>query len=426
MPALRAPGLSTRPRALNVATRASCARWSLTAALTSALAIGCADAGAAGGTATGGPGLAGNRDVALGVALNPERAGMAAVARGVELAVSTLNTEPATRARHVHFVVRHTPHGVTGAVAAAERLRDDPAVIGIVGDAESGRTLDALPVIDDAEHDGAHALAAITPTATSAALAGRSPWLFRLSPDDETASRAVAAYATDSLGARRAAVIYRNDSYGRDWAAAFARAFERRGGTLVVRDPYLAGVTSWPVYARYIAARHPDVLLFPGSAEDAAELLRALRAAGDRTPVIGGDAVASLVDSAQFAGLRYAVPFTADAATRPGAPAPGRAFVARYQARYGERPGVRAAMAYEGAMLLGRATLAVDPAAPDRRRRVRDWLAALGRTAPAVPGVVGPIAFDPRHGVTGRGITIATVRAAVPAAVPAATRGTRR
>lgn len=350
-------------------------------------------------------------EVVIGIALNPERPGMAAIEHGVALAIQTLAADPATRAAHVRFAIRGTPHGITGAVAAAQRLRDDPAVIGIVGDAESGRTLDALPVIEDAAHAGARAVAAVTPTATSVALAGRSPWLFRLSPDDETASRAVAAYVADSLGAQRAAVIYRNDAYGRDWAAAFARTFERQGGTLVVRDPYLAGVTEWPVYARYIASRHPDVVLFPGSADEAAALLRAMRTAGDRTPVLGGDAVAPLADSAEFAGTRYAVPFTAAAAGRPGASTAARAFVARYVARYGERPGVRAALGYEAALLLGHAALAVDLHAPDRRRQIRDWLGSLGQGTPAMRGIAGPIAFDARHGVVGRGVTIATVTA---------------
>lgn len=397
MPALRVPG------------RPPHSARAITCFVNALILAGCAQACA---RAAAAPQRTAAQDVAIGVALNPDRPGMIAVERGVALATQTLAAEPAVSARGIRFVVRGTPHGISGAVAAAERLRDDPAVIGIVGDAESGRTLDALPVIEDAANGGARAVAAVTPTATSAALAGRSAWLFRLSPDDESASRAVAAYVADSLGARRAAVVYRNDSYGRDWATAFARAFERRGGTLVTRDPYLAGVTDWPVYARYLASRRPDVLLFPGSADDAASLLRALRAAGDHTPMLGGDAVAPLADSAEFAGARYAVPFTAAAATRPGASPEARAFVARYVARYGERPGVRAAMGYEAALLLGRAALAVDLAAPDRRRQVRDWLAALGHATPAVRGVAGPIAFDARHGVVGRGVTIATVAAA--------------
>ena len=406
MPAPRVPGSSLH--------RARAIRHVLNAAILASCAHACARAAAAPDRAATPASAATPREIAIGITLNPDRPGMAAIARGVELATAMLATQPEVRARHLRFTVRTTPHGVTSAVVAAERLRDDPAVVGIVGDPESGRTLDAVPVLEDVEHDGAHAVAAVTPTATSAALAGRSPWLFRLSPDDEAASRAVAAYVADSLGARRAAVIYRDDAYGRDWASAFARAFGHRGGTLAARDPYLAGVTDWTVYAQYLAARHPDVILFPGSADDAAAFLRALRAAGNHTPLLGGDGIAPLADSVEFAGTRYAVPFVAAAAAHPGATPEARAFVASYTARYGEQPGVRAAMAYEAALLLGRAALSVDLDSPNRRARVRDWLASLGRSTPAMRGVAGPIAFDARHGVIGRGVTIAVVPALAP------------
>jgi branched-chain amino acid transport system substrate-binding protein len=346
--------------------------------------------------------------VRIGVAI-PDRPGMAAITQGAELALETLAADPRARALGVRFALRVTPPAVRSAVAAAERLRDDPAVIGIVGDAESGRTLDALPVIEDAAGDGARALVAITPTATSPALAGRSPWLFRLSPGDDAASRHVATYARTALGARRAAVVYRADSYGRDWAAAFVRAFVADGGAVVARDPYLRGVTDWPIYARALAGARPDVVLFPGSANDAAALLRALRAAGVSAPLIGGDAVAPLADSAEFAGARYAATFTAEWAASAAAPPAARAFAARYRARFGERPGVRAALGYEAALLLGQAALAVDLGAPDRRRRVRDHLVALGRTAPHADGVIGPVAFDARHGVAARAVLVATV-----------------
>jgi hypothetical protein len=62
--------------------------------------------------------------------------------------------------------------------------------------------------------------------------------------------------------------------------------------------------------------------------------------------------------------------------------------------------------------------VAVDLAAPDRRRQVRDWLARLGHGTPAIPGVAGPIAFDARHGVAGREITLATVDAGSAAGAP--------
>jgi branched-chain amino acid transport system substrate-binding protein len=384
------------------------------ALLGGALAAGACRGGGAPARASGAP----VDTIAIGIALNPERPGMEAIHQGVDLAVATLNADTAVRARGIVFAAVRTPRGLTSAVRAAERLRDHPRVAGVVGDAESGRTLDALPVYEDMDGRGRRAVVAISPTATSAALAGRSPWLFRLSPSDETASRGMAAFAADSLRARRAAIVYRNDSYGRDWSASFARTYRARDGALVSRDPYVAGVTEWEPYAAYLATLAPDLVLFPGSAEHAGPFLRALRRAGLRAPVLGGDALAPLADSTEFAGVHYAVAFVAEQAATPAA----RAFVERYAARFGAPPGVRAALAFEAALLLGRAATAVGPDAPRRRAEVRDWLAALGRSQPPFPGVAGPIAFDAKHDVVGRGVVVARVPAATTVAAAETSR----
>jgi branched-chain amino acid transport system substrate-binding protein len=347
------------------------------------------------------------RELVIGVTLNPQRAGMESIDRGVELAVATLNAElernPAP-GRVARFALRRTPRHVTSAVQAAGLLRDDPAVVGIVGDAESGRTLDAISIIEDAAGDGASALVAVSPTATSPALSGRSPWLFRVCPSDEVSSRAAARYAADTLGARRAAVIYRNDPYGRDWAATFERAFQERGGTLVLRDPYVAGVTEWAALAGYVGRLDADVLLFPGSAEDAAALHRALRAAGVRIPVIGGDPVSGLAALPEFAGVRYLTAFLPERVEGVEA----RAFIEHYTRRFGTPPDLRAAMAYDAATVIGRAAMAVG----GDRARVRDWVAGVGTAHPAIDGVAGPVAFDARHDVVARTVHVATVRAA--------------
>jgi branched-chain amino acid transport system substrate-binding protein len=305
---------------------------------------------------------------------------------------------------------------MTSAVEIATALRDDPNVVAIVGDAESGRTLDAIPVYEDVEHGGAHAVAAISPTATSPALTARSAWVFRVTPNDVAISQATAAYLADSLGARRAAVVYRNDSYGRDWAATFVRAFKARGGNVVQRDPYVAGITEWAPIAAYTGRSGADVILFPGSAEDAADYLRALRTAGVRIPFIGGDAVAPLASRPEFAGARYATPYAAEHAPRTPT---STAFMSAYKARWHEPPTARAALAYDATLVIGRATLA----AGADRRRVREWIAAVGTTHPGIAGATGTVSFDASHDARDRVVTIATVGGA--AAPNASARGAR-
>jgi branched-chain amino acid transport system substrate-binding protein len=338
--------------------------------------------------------------VRIGIALNPTRSGMASIDEGVELAVAHLNARRGTAAP---FAARRAPRQLTSAVQIAAVLRDDPAVVGVVGHPESGSTLEALPVYEDLEGGGRRAVVAVSPTASSPALSGRSRWLFRVCPTDLAASEAVARYVVDSIGARRAAVVYRNDSYGRDWTRSFGAAYRAAGGTVVQRDPYVAGATEWAAYAAYMRQQGAEVLLFPGDADDAAHAIRALRAVGAAPAFVGGDAASGLEEqAAEFAGAHYTAFFDARQATAPEA----RRFVDAFRARFGHVPDQRAALAYDAAMVIGQAVLERGP----DRRRVRDALAAIDTSRPSA-GVAGPIAFDARHDVVGRSVVVATVGA---------------
>ncbi len=325
---------------------------------------------------------------------------MHTVYRGVELAIAQLNTERKPGARR--FVMRKTPDDMTSAVQVATLMRDDPSVVGVVGHPESGTTLDAAPIYRDAEHDGRNAVVAVSPTATSAAVSGKSPWLFRVCPSDVAASREVARYVVDSLRVRRVSVIYRNDAYGKDWTTAFATAFQERGGTIVQRDPYLPGNTEWDAYALYVKQLGVEVLLFPGGYEDAEPAIRALRAVGARPTFIGGDAVSGLESKAgEFAGAKYTAFFLPSRATTPEA----RAFVERYQKVHRELPDQRAALSYDAALLIGRAVIEVGA----DRRKVRDFIEQVGRSRPELRGAAGSVKFDERHDVVDKPIYIHTV-----------------
>lgn len=338
--------------------------------------------------------------IGIGVAYDPSPAGMASVSRGVTLAVEQLNRTP----NGPRFAARTNTTGIVSAVQIATELRDDPGVVGVVGHSESGATLDALAVYEDAEGAEAKALVAVSPTATSPRLSGRSRWFFRVCPSDLAASRAVARYALDSLGARRAAIVYRNDSYGRDWTKEFVAVFTAGGGAIVQRDPYLAGITEWEAYAGYMRAQRADVFLFPGSLEDAELAIRELRSIGADIPFIGGDAASALAASGrEFAGARYTAFFDAREAASPEA----KAFVATFRARFGTVPDQRAALAYDAAMLIGEAARA----AGADRKLIRNHLERLGRDLPAVAGVAGVISFDEMHDPRDKRVIVARVEA---------------
>jgi len=382
-------------------------RLSLTALAAAGVAGAAACTQGSGGVANAAGAPSGRRGAGdslyIGVAASLAPSG-AAYFRGVQLAVDELNASRPRGARP--FAVRQPPAGQTSQVAVAAAFRDDPSVIGVVGHTGSAQTLDAAPVYGDVEHDGARAVVAITPTATNPAVSRASEWVFRVCPTDDDGATALASFATDSLRARRVAVVYRNDLFGRGFMRAIAPRLAARGAAVVERDPYLAGVTAYEAYAERIVRDRADALVIAGGAADAADLIRAVRRAGGNPAVLGTDDIAGIgtdfAATQEFRGVRFTSFYL------PDRPAPGAttSFAGAYAKRFNEVPNHRAALSYDAAMLIGRAALA---AGPDRRR-VRDWLARVGREEPSYMGATGMIRFDEFGGAAGKRVLIGEVR----------------
>ena len=350
-----------------------------------------------------GLGCAGSADdgapIRIGIAADLKRPNMQSVFRGVELAIEHLNAEGSGRL----FEIGKPPADATGAVEIAAALRDDPRVVAVVGPADSRSSRDAAPIFSDDDGAGRRALAAVSPTSTSIALTGISPWLFRVCPSDAASSRAAARYVLDSLGFRRATIMYRNDPYGRGWSSAFTQAYTAGGGTVLERNPHIADMNEWRAYAGIVKLTRPEIVLFPGSPADLAGLVSSLRAVGAETAVLGGDAISELEGrAAEFAGVRYIAFFQASRARTPEA----RAFVAAFAKKYGVPPEQRSALAYDATILIARAALEVGA----DRARIRDYLASIGAARPAMTGVTGSIAFDDQNDPVNKPVVIATIR----------------
>lgn len=327
---------------------------------------------------------------------------MQSIYNGVQLAVAQLNAEYGSKLRGATFQMVKGVPTVTDPVKIADTFRSNPMVIGVVGHPESGTTLAAIDEYADTKNGGRNGLVAISPTGTSPALSGANKWLFRVCPSDVQSSRAVARFLLDSLKARRASIIYRNDAYGKDWAKSFSDTYKQGGGVVVERDPYLQGATAWDAYAGYLKLLKPDALLFPGSEEDALLALRAMRAVGVTTPLIGGDATAGLeANAAEFPSVRYTAFFLARRATSPEA----RQFIDAYTKTFREVPDQRAALAYDAAMLIGRGAAEVGA----DRAKIRDYVESIGNGRAAMPGVAGPVAFDDNHDAVNKPVVIARV-----------------
>ncbi|MEO7359459.1 MAG: ABC transporter substrate-binding protein [Gemmatimonadaceae bacterium] len=332
----------------------------------------------------------------IGVGASPGKPGFEGVTRGLQLAVERLNADAAGVVRFTLV----TPAAATSAVQIAQQLRDDPSVIAVVGHPESGTSLEAIPVYSDSEHGGANAVVAISPTASSPSLSGVSKWFFRVAPSDNETARLVARYVADTLGAQTVAIVYRNDSYGRDWSARFAETYTTKNRAVLARLPYLTGITEWKAYALQLKKLAPQVLLFPGDADDATAMLRELKANDVHLTFIGGDGTEGITRTHEFPDARYTAFFIPERATS----AEGKRFVSNYHTRFNEAPDMFSALSYDAALAIGRTVVA----GARTRQALRDNLERI-TDANAIDGAGGKIAFNAQHDITGRTIVIATV-----------------
>src|SRR5579862_336451 len=307
-------------------------------------------------------------------------------ANGVQLALNKLNATRPHGARPLG--VRLPAHGASDVLIAAT-FRDDPSIIAVVGHTGSAATIAAAPIYADAEHNGRHALLDITPTATNPRVTKTTSWVFRVCPTDDDAARALARYAVDSLHAKRIAIIYRDDLFGRGYTVAFQHELQTRHLSAVERDPYLRGIAEYDAYAIRLAQRNVDAVVLAAGANEAVDILRAIRHAGSKAKFLGSDDLASFnadpASAREFAGLRYTAFYDAERQVPVT-----RDFETAYQQMFHMPADQKAALAYDAATLIGEAVFAVGP----DRTRVRDWVAR----APELNGVSGTIRFNGTSG----------------------------
>jgi branched-chain amino acid transport system substrate-binding protein len=349
--------------------------------------------------------------------------------RGVQLALDRLNAERPRNA--LPLGLRMPPLVQPTQVGVAASFRDDASVIGVVGHTGSAQTMEAAPVYGDAANGGRHAIVAITPTATSPQVTRVNRWVFRICPTDDDAARALARFAIDSLRVQRAAIVYRNDLFGRGFTRTIAP--ELRGGHIAVieRDPYLADITEYQAYAARMALSGVDAVIFAGGGVDAADLVRALSSFSARPMILGTDDVSNILDGVKVAEPNAVPPAGARRQRRRASPPPaaddrelfrgvhftsfydvahptdgdGKEFVANYVRRFGQAPAPQAALSYDAAMLIGRASFTVGA----DRQRIRDWVASIGTSAPPMHGITGEIRFDDHGDVIGKSVVIGRI-----------------
>jgi branched-chain amino acid transport system substrate-binding protein len=310
---------------------------------------------------------------------------------GARLAVEDLNRAGGIRGRQVVLLEYPTGSYFLDARAAAV-LAADGGALAIIGSNSSDLS---MAIAEEAEARG---LVQVSNVSTAQDLTWNPAtgqdraFVFRVCATDEVMGRLLAAFARDTLKARKAAVLY---EVGRTYSARLAKTFVERFGESDSGPPvaeffYLALETDFRSQLRQVMAFQPDVLFLPGSFTDATLIAQQGTSLGLTATLLGADAWSSpfLFESGGPARRAYFLDHCS----------PPTAFNERYRAAFDQpTQGCRAALGDDAVRAVAAGLFALGPlkdadlgeGLPATRRRLRDAVASADFT-----GVTGRVRFD--------------------------------
>ncbi len=318
---------------------------------------------------------------------------------GIELFIDKVNAQGGVGGQKLHVLVEDDQSKPEEAATAVNKLIAQDAVIAVLGEVASSRSMAAAPICQAAS------VPMITPSSTNPKVTELGDYIFRVCYIDPFQGEVIAKFARNSLKLTRAAVLrdQKND-YSVGLANYFEDAFKRMGGTIVSDESYSEGDQDFRAQLTVIRTKNPQFIMVPGYYTEVGLIARQARELGIKVPMLGGDGWVSdrLLDIAQDAldGSYLVNHYWVDD------PNPKvQEFVTEYRKRYNATPDGLAALAYDAAGVLTNAmerlrnedakafdALSGPPNAEQKtaRAKLRDLIAATKD----YPGVTGRISLD--------------------------------
>ncbi|HHV63282.1 MAG TPA: ABC transporter substrate-binding protein [Firmicutes bacterium] len=321
---------------------------------------------------------------------------------GARIAVEEINASGGLLGCKIELVAIDTKSEQQASATAARQLVSQK-VVSAIGYGDTTFVLAAAPLFQQAG----------IPFVTSGATLPDLPQMigncmFMAPFGDDAQAYAVAAYAHDTLGARRAWVLTDNAC---DFTLALSKFFKERFTKLagpkaiVLEDFYQTGDKD---YSSQIARLKtitppPDILFVSAIPGDAGVIIKQIREAGISTPILSGDGFDTpLIVEVPGKKLADEVYF----ATHTSFDNPSSAvqhFAKAYKGRYGRAPeNAFAALGYDAIMLIARAIKRAGSAEPAKIRE------ALGKES-GYNGATGTIRYKPGERKPDKSVTIIKV-----------------
>ena len=313
---------------------------------------------------------------------------------GTELAIEELNNG---EAHEIHFKAVYEDNQMNPAVSlsAFRKLTNVDEVVGVITSG-SGVVLAIAPVAEQ-KH-----IVQINHAAVSPAIRNAGEYTFTLVNDANVETDEIAQLLHDKLAIKKLAILYANTAYGVGTKDALVKSFDGVGGNVMASIAFSEDFTDIRTQLIQLKEMNPPAIYFIATIKDSARLLKQARELGIKTQWLSFNAFES-PEILKIAGeAAEGVIYTSSNLFDLPNPQPkSKQFFDSYCAKYGERPNLYAATAYDAMHILALAC----SSAEDTGKSIRDTIASLSN----YQGASGVITFD-EDGCVRKAVFLKTVK----------------
>lgn len=279
------------------------------------------------------------------------------------------------------------------AVNVANMLTEDADVAAIIGHFNSGCTIPASAVYNDA--NVAMVTVSTTPTITEQGFAVTN----RITARDDSQGKKAAEIVWGD-GIKTVAVVDDSTAYGQGLAGEFVAAYKALGGEVVSEDKVQPKEVNFSSLITKITSAKPGAIYYAGAHTEGALIRKQSHQSGLTVPLYGGE----MLFTSEFMSL--AGDAEGDVCTVLGLPIEsqpgGPAFAESFTAQFGKAPEAYDTYAYDSALIIGQAILEVGSG---DRAEVAEAIRNI-----SYDGITGVVEFDENGDNKQQVISVYTVK----------------
>ncbi len=259
---------------------------------------------------------------------------------GIQLRIDELNANGGINGKRIEINFQDDKNSIKDAVnnfTSFATINKYPVVFGSAG---SSVTLALAPLANQ------YKTVLISPISSSAELSTKGgKYFFRTVPSDNLQAEMLADWViSDSI--KKVAIVYTNNNWGKPLADAFSKLFETAGGKIVYSDGIEGNSTDFRTVVLKLRGLKFDAIVSPTYPKEGGAFVRQLKQAGISTKLFGGDNWGSpeFLSIAKNGADGAYYTFPTENKTKLF-----DEFSVKYEKRFGVKPDILAAYAYDAA-----------------------------------------------------------------------------